>query len=89
MSKPAGPAIIRRPRNPGWNVIQTPLSDNPFESRADVQRAVGDLFAPLLACFSPSGARVRLSAEAAINLAEMNPEERTKFLAMEQEGWIG
>jgi hypothetical protein len=46
-------------------VSQTPLSENPFRTRADVARAVGDLFAPLLPHFSPSGARVPLSAEAA------------------------
>ncbi len=46
-------------------MTQNPFSENPFRSRADVQRAVGDLFAPLLPHFSPSGARVRLSAAAA------------------------
>ena len=29
------------------------------------------------------------SLEVGVNLAEMNPEERAKFLAMAQEGWIG
>ncbi|MCX2721498.1 DUF2264 domain-containing protein [Roseibium salinum] len=42
-----------------------PLSGNPLQTRADVQRAAGDLFKPLLPYFSPSGARVRLSAMAA------------------------
>ncbi len=46
-------------------MTQAPLSGNPLSSRADLQRAVGDLFAPLLPYFSPSGARVRLSAAAA------------------------
>ena len=45
--------------------MSTPLSDNPLATRADVQRAVGDLFAPLLPYFSKSGARVRLSAASA------------------------
>ncbi len=44
---------------------QHPFSQNPLRTRADVQRAVGELFAPLLPCFSASGARVRLSAAAA------------------------
>lgn len=43
----------------------TPLSANPFSSRADVARAVIDLFEPLVPYFSKSGARVRLSATAA------------------------
>jgi thioredoxin 1 len=34
-------------------------------------------------------ANLDASLEAAINLAEMNPDERAKFLTMEQEGWIG
>ena len=34
-------------------------------------------------------ANLDTSLKAEINLAEMNPEERAKFLAMEQEGWIG
>jgi len=42
-----------------------PLSGNPLRTRADVQKAAGDLFAPLLPYFSPSGARVRLSDAAA------------------------
>jgi hypothetical protein len=46
-------------------LIQHPLADNPFRTRADVQRAVGALFSPLLPYFSASGARVRLSAAAA------------------------
>ena len=36
-----------------------------MRGRADVARAAGDLFAPLLAYFSPSAARVRLGAAAA------------------------
>lgn len=42
-----------------------PFSQNPLRTRADVQRAVGELFAPLLPYFSDSGARVQLSAAAA------------------------
>jgi len=34
-------------------------------------------------------ANLDASLEIEINLAEMNPQERAKFLAMEQEGWIG
>jgi thioredoxin 1 len=34
-------------------------------------------------------ANLDASLKAEINMAEMNPEERAKFLAMEQEGWIG
>ncbi len=60
----AGPAVSR-PRLSGPPTLATPLSDNPFRSRADVARAVGDLFAPLLPYFLPPGARVRLSAAAA------------------------
>ena len=43
----------------------SPLADNPFATRADVAKAVNDLFAPLLPHFSQSGARVHLSANAA------------------------
>ena len=53
------------PANRSCELVQHPLSANPLRARADVQRAVGDLFAPLLPYFSPSGARVRLSAAAA------------------------
>jgi hypothetical protein len=41
---------------------QNPFADNPFLNRADVQRAVTELFSPLLPHFSASGARVKLSA---------------------------
>ncbi len=34
-------------------------------------------------------ANLDMSLEVTITLAEMNPEERTKFLAMAQEGWLG
>lgn len=43
----------------------TPFAGNRFQTRADVARAVRDLFAPLVPHFSPSGARVPLSAGAA------------------------
>ena len=55
----------------GWSHIPVPkltdlpLSANPLLNRADVQRAVGELFSPLLPYFSASGARVRLSSAAA------------------------
>jgi hypothetical protein len=42
-----------------------PLHGNPLKSRADVRRALDDSFAPLLAYFSPGGARVTLSGAAA------------------------
>jgi hypothetical protein len=42
-----------------------PLSGNPLAARADVARAVGDLFRPLLPYFSEGRARVRLSAAGA------------------------
>lgn len=45
--------------------MTNPLSQNPLLSRADVQRAVGELFSPLLPYFSASGARVALNAAAA------------------------
>jgi hypothetical protein len=65
VNKPAGP-VIRRPRNSGLlELTHDPLSGNPLSTRADVQRAAGDLFALLLPYFSASGARVRLSAAAA------------------------
>jgi hypothetical protein len=34
-------------------------------------------------------ANLDVSLEVDIKLAEMNPEERTKFLAMAQDGWLG
>lgn len=34
-------------------------------------------------------ANLDVSLEVDVNLAEMNPEERTKFFAMAQEGWLG
>jgi ATP-binding protein involved in chromosome partitioning len=34
-------------------------------------------------------ANLDASLEIEVNLAEMSPEERAKFLAMAQEGWIG
>ena len=34
-------------------------------------------------------ANLDASPEVDVKLAEMNPEERTKFFAMAQEGWIG
>jgi hypothetical protein len=43
-----------------------PLYNNPLKSRDDVAKAVRDLFAPLLPHFSPGGARVELSATAAL-----------------------
>jgi hypothetical protein len=42
-----------------------PMAGNPFRKRADVARALNDLFAPLLPHFSTGGARVRLDAAAA------------------------
>lgn len=42
-----------------------PLHNNPLRSRADVERALRDLFAPLLPHFSPGNAHVRLDAAAA------------------------
>lgn len=42
-----------------------PLAGNPFADRADAQRAVNDLCAPLLDCFSPGSARVTLGATGA------------------------
>ncbi|HEV7275243.1 MAG TPA: DUF2264 domain-containing protein [Devosiaceae bacterium] len=43
--------------NPTWG--------NPLRSRADVEQALHDCFAPLLPYFSPGGARVRLDGAAA------------------------
>jgi hypothetical protein len=42
-----------------------PLSGNPLETRGDMQRAMIDLFDPLLPYFSKGNARVRLDAAAA------------------------
>lgn len=42
-----------------------PLAGNPLVSRADVEKALHDLFNPLLPFFSKGGARVRLSGGAA------------------------
>jgi hypothetical protein len=42
-----------------------PLANNPLRSRDDVERALLDLFKPLLPFFSAGGARVRLSGAAA------------------------
>lgn len=43
-----------------------PLAGNPFESRADLQRAVRDLVSPLLPHMSPGRARVRLGSFASV-----------------------
>jgi len=42
-----------------------PMWGNPLRSRADVEKALRDSFAPLLPFFSPGGARVRLNGAAA------------------------
>lgn len=42
-----------------------PLAGNPLETRGDMQRALLDLFDPLLPYFSEGNARVRLDAAAA------------------------
>ncbi|GLQ54849.1 DUF2264 domain-containing protein [Devosia nitrariae] len=42
-----------------------PLAGNPLKTRADVEKALLDLFNPLLPFFSEGGARVRLSGTAA------------------------
>ncbi len=42
-----------------------PLHTNPLAGRADVERGIRDLFAPLLPHFSPGNARLRLDAAAA------------------------
>ncbi|WEJ12895.1 DUF2264 domain-containing protein [Sinorhizobium prairiense] len=42
-----------------------PLAGNPLETRGDMQRALLDLFDPLVPCFSRRNARVRLDAAAA------------------------
>ena len=43
-----------------------PMWANPLRTRADVEKALKDSFAPLLPHFSPGGARVRLSGAAAV-----------------------
>jgi len=45
--------------------VANPLAGNPLETRADMQRALIDLFDPLLPYFSTGNARVRLDAAAA------------------------
>ena len=60
-----GPAVPPAPPFSGPPHLTNPLSANPLRTRADVARAVGELFAPLLPHFSPSGARVRLNEAAA------------------------
>jgi hypothetical protein len=42
-----------------------PMWGNPLQTRADVERALRESFAPLLPFFSPGGARVRLNGAAA------------------------
>jgi hypothetical protein len=46
--------------------VTNPLADNPLLTRADLQRAVIDLCAPLKPRFSPGGARVTLGSTAAL-----------------------
>jgi len=46
-------------------VTANPLHGNPLRTRADVEKALRDLFDPLLPYFSEGGARVRLDAAAA------------------------
>jgi hypothetical protein len=46
-------------------VHANPLSGNPLKTRGDVEKALLDLFDPLLPAFSEGGARVSLSATAA------------------------
>lgn len=46
-------------------VSANPLADNPLRTRADVQKALSDLFSPLLPYFSNGGARVRLDGAGA------------------------
>ena len=57
--------LFRSRQVPNSPAFKTPLSGNPLQTRADLERALNALFAPLLPFFSESGARVRLSAEAA------------------------
>ncbi len=45
-------------------VTANPLHANPLKTRADVEKGLRDLFAPLLPYFSEGGARVRLDASA-------------------------
>ncbi|TDE11241.1 DUF2264 domain-containing protein [Jiangella asiatica] len=45
--------------------MRTPLNENPFDSRADLQRAVHDLWVPVARRLSPGGARARLGYTAA------------------------
>ncbi|MGH6924628.1 MAG: DUF2264 domain-containing protein [Propylenella sp.] len=47
------------------DLVRSPLSENALLTRADAQRAVDELFSPLIPHFSASAARVRLSAAAA------------------------
>ena len=46
-------------------VSANPLHGNPLKTRADVERALGDLFNPLLPFFSEGAARVRLDGAGA------------------------
>ena len=46
-------------------MVYPPLAGNPLRSRADLQRAMRDLFAPLVPCFSPGAARVRIGSTGA------------------------
>jgi len=46
-------------------VSANPLHGNPLETRADVEKALRDLFQPLLPYFAEGGARVRLDAAGA------------------------
>lgn len=46
--------------------MTNPLANNPLRARADLQKAVADLFAPLKAHFSPGAARLRLGYTAAL-----------------------
>ena len=46
-------------------VTANPLHGNPLRTRADVEKALRDLFNPVLPYFSEGGARVRLDAAAA------------------------
>jgi hypothetical protein len=46
-------------------VSANPLGGNPLRTRADVQKALADLFNPLLPYFSQGGARVRLDGAGA------------------------
>ena len=46
-------------------VTANPLHGNPLKTRADAEKALHDLFNPLLPYFSEGGARVRLDGAAA------------------------